>query len=123
MLPRLPIVQSSTLLVNHASHSSPCIIDSGASDRMTGTVSFFSSLSTYSSSKNVLLANDTLSPVSGQGKVQVSHSLLLSPVLYVTQIPCNLLSTTQLTKALNYNATSYPTHEFQDLYTRKMIGG
>ncbi|CAL5357812.1 unnamed protein product [Camellia sinensis] len=106
-----------------ASSSSPWIIDSGATDHMTGTSSFFHSYSPSSGRDKVRVADGTLSSISGKGSVRCTSLLSLSSVLRVPNFSTNLLSVSSLTTALNCSVTFFPTHcVFQELATGKMIG-
>jgi hypothetical protein len=120
---------SSSLLIasgNNCLHSfsSPSwVIDSGASDHMTGNSSLLSHTSSPCSPSFVTVANGTKTPVQGKGTVTTSD-LTLSDVLYLPEFPFNLLSVHKLTLALNCSVAFYPSHcEFQDLKTKRMIGG
>lgn len=71
--------------------SSSWIMDTGATDHMTGESRILSSFSSASSEK-VRLADGSLTPISGLGTAVVSPSLSLSSVLLVPSFPSNLLS-------------------------------
>uniref|UniRef100_A0A2N9EKK0 Integrase catalytic domain-containing protein n=1 Tax=Fagus sylvatica TaxID=28930 RepID=A0A2N9EKK0_FAGSY len=106
----------------HSSSSPSWVIDSGASDHMTGNSSLLSHTSSPCSPSFVTVANGTKTPVQGKGTVTTSD-LTLSDVLYLPEFPFNLLSVHKLTPALNYSVAFYPSHcEFQDLKTKRMIG-
>ena len=67
------------------SHSTlPWIIDSSASDHMTGQSNLFSSYTPYTGPDKVKITNGTISSVSGKGVVHITHSLSLSSVLRVS---------------------------------------
>uniref|UniRef100_A0A2N9HWE0 Integrase catalytic domain-containing protein n=1 Tax=Fagus sylvatica TaxID=28930 RepID=A0A2N9HWE0_FAGSY len=107
----------------HSSSSPSWVIDSGASDHMTGNSSLLSHTSSPCSPSFVTVANGTKTPVQGKGTVTTSD-LTLSDVLYLPEFPFNLLSVHKLTLALNCSVAFYPSHcEFQDLKTKRMIGG
>jgi transposase InsO family protein len=107
----------------HSSSSPSWVIDSGASDHMTGNSSLLSHTSSPCSPSFVTVANGTKTPVQGKGTVTTSD-LTLSDVLYLPEFPFNLLSVHKLTLALNCSVAFYPPHcEFQDLKTKRMIGG
>uniref|UniRef100_A0A2N9G0B3 Integrase catalytic domain-containing protein n=1 Tax=Fagus sylvatica TaxID=28930 RepID=A0A2N9G0B3_FAGSY len=107
----------------HSSSSPSWVIDSGASDHMTGNSSLLSHTSSPCSPSFVTVANGTKTPVQGKGTVTTSN-LTLSDVLYLPEFPFNLLSVHKLTLALNCSVAFYPSHcEFQDLKTKRMIGG
>jgi transposase InsO family protein len=106
----------------HSSSSPSWVIDSGASDHMTGNSSLLSHTSSPCSPSFVTVANGTKTPVQGKGTVTTSD-LTLSDVLYLPEFPFNLLSVHKLTLALNCSVAFYPSHcEFQDLKTKRMIG-
>uniref|UniRef100_A0A2N9FSY0 Integrase catalytic domain-containing protein n=1 Tax=Fagus sylvatica TaxID=28930 RepID=A0A2N9FSY0_FAGSY len=107
----------------HSSSTPSWVIDSGASDHMTGNSSLLSHTSSPCSPSFVTVANGTKTPVQGKGTVTTSD-LTLSDVLYLPEFPFNLLSVHKLTLALNCSVAFYPSHcEFQDLKTKRMIGG
>jgi hypothetical protein len=106
-----------------ASSSLPWIIDSGATDHMTGCSSFFDSYSPCSGKDKVRVADGSLSSISGKGSINYSPTLSLSSVLHVPSFSTNLLSVSSLTHSLNCSVTFFPTHcVFQELDTGRMIG-
>ena len=101
----------------------PWIIDSGASDHMTGQPSVFSSYKPYSGHDKVKIADGTFSSVSGKGLVHATSSLPLSTVLHVPSFSTNLLSISRITRDLNCSVTFFPSYcVFQDLLTKQKIG-
>ena len=99
------------------------IIDSGATDHMTGSSSIFSSYKPCAGSKIVKIADGSLSPIAGNGDIKLSPSITLSNVLHVPKFLCNLLSISKVTKDLNCRANFFHSHcEFQDTDLGKMIG-
>lgn len=88
----------------------PWIIDSGASDHMTGSYNLFSSYSTCAGNLKVKIADGSLSPVAGKGSIQLSDSIILKAVLHVPNLSCNLLSISQLTKTSNCTAKFLSSH-------------
>jgi hypothetical protein len=106
----------------HSSSGPSWVIDSRASDHMTGNYSsLFSHISSTCSPSFVIVANGTKTPI--QDTVTTSN-LTFFDVLYLPQFPFNLLYVHKLTLALNCSVTFYPSHcEFQDLKTKRMIGG
>ncbi|KAL4632300.1 hypothetical protein ACB092_04G039700, partial [Castanea dentata] len=102
----------------------PWVIDSSATDHMTGTSGLLSDLEQSSSLPNVTLANGSTTTVFGLGTVNLSPNLSLFSVLYIPDFPFNFLSISKLTKILNCAAILLSTHcIFQDLKTGKIIGG
>jgi hypothetical protein len=90
---------------------------------MTGNSSLFSPISNICTPSFVIVANGTKTHVQGKGTITTSD-LTFSDVLYLPQFPFNLHSVHKLTLALNCSVTFYLSHcEFQDLKTKRMIGG
>ena len=102
---------------------SPWIIDSGASDHMTGDEKFFSTYNPCYKNLTVRIADGSLSKVAGTGSVRVSKNITLDSVLLVPKLNCNLLSISKLTRDLNC-VTKFGLNlcEFQVLDSRKTIG-
>ena len=102
---------------------SPWIVDSGASDHMTGDAKIFKTYNPCSGNFTVRIADGSLSKVTGTGSVVISENLTLHSVLLVPNLDCNLLSISKLTQELNCMTKFFPDHcEFQDLDSGKMIG-
>jgi hypothetical protein len=107
----------------HSSSSPSWVIDSGASDHMTGNSSLLSNISDPCSPFSVTVANGTKTPVQGIGTVSTPN-LTFSNVLYLPEFPFNLLSVHKLTVALHCSIVFFPSYcVFQDLKTKRMIGG
>lgn len=83
------------------------VIDSAATDHMSGTYSLFSDLQYSSSLPNVTLADGSTTSVSGTGTVQPSSSLSLDSVLYIPCFPFNLMSVSNQNWKLFSNLSSY----------------
>jgi hypothetical protein len=103
-------------------HSSPSwVIDSGTNKHIFGILSLFSDL--FPIKHHIVLADGSSRLVLGKGVLHPTKSLSLPSILFVPDSPFNLLSVSQLTKALNCSITFDPTLcAFQDLKTKKMIG-
>ncbi|KAH7845799.1 hypothetical protein Vadar_006185 [Vaccinium darrowii] len=100
------------------------VIDSGASDHMTGTPSILSGRQSLGKPSRVTLADGSTTNVTGLGFVHVTSSLTLDSVLQVPRFPLNLMSVSKLTKSLNCLITFFPNGcVFQDLKTGRKIGG
>ena len=98
------------------------IVDSGASDHMTGSATIFCTYGKCVDDIRVTVADGTHSTVAGQGHIDLS-SLKLQNVLHVPFLQCNLLSVRKITKDLNCAVTFFPSHcVFQDLSLGRMIG-
>ncbi|KAK8951871.1 hypothetical protein KSP39_PZI004884 [Platanthera zijinensis] len=118
-------VATSGLSTAHAVSSTPSewIIDSGATDHMTGSASGFTSYSPLSGRDKVIAANGSLSAIAGKGTVPCSPDLSLSSVLHVPSFPRNLLSISHLTTSLHCSVTFFPdVCVFQDLATKRTLG-
>ena len=102
----------------------PWVIDSSATNHMTGISGLLSDLEHSSSLPNVTLVDGSATIVSSLGTANLNPNLSLSYVLYIPNFHFNLLSISKLTKLLNCAAIFLSTHcIFQDLKTRKIIGG
>ena len=75
--------------------SSPWILDSGASDHISGNKSSFSSFSFPKIHHHVTVANGSKVVSQGCGQVSLSPSLKLNFVLFIPQCPYNLISLSQ----------------------------
>ncbi|RVW57066.1 Retrovirus-related Pol polyprotein from transposon TNT 1-94 [Vitis vinifera] len=101
----------------------PWIVDSGASDHMTGDVTIFDTYSSCPNNLTVRIADGSLSKVAGTGSVVLSRDLTLNSVLLIPNLDCNLLSISKLTKEKRCITNFSSTHcEFQDLDSGKTIG-
>ena len=99
------------------------IVDSGASDHMTGNAKLFSAYKSNSENLMVRIADGSLSKVAGIGSVTITENLTLNSVLLVPNLTCNLLSVSKLAKDLNWVTHFFSNHcEFQDLESGRMIG-
>ena len=103
--------------------TNPWILDSGASDHMTGDANIFSEFHTSPEHHTVKIADGTLSKVEGLGSVNINQNLTLTSVLYVPKLDCNLLSISKFTRDLNCVTKFYSNLcVFQELDSGKMIG-
>lgn len=110
----------------NASSKSPStqwVIDSGATDHMTGISTSFSSYALGSGQEKITVADGTRATVAGKGDIKLNNRLILKSALHVPALPINLLSVSSLTKRLNCSVTFFSDHcVFQDLETKLMIG-
>lgn len=101
----------------------PWIIDSGATDHMTGCEKLFSSYNPSPGNHKVRVADGSLSVVAGTGTIKISSNITLKAVLHVPNLSCNLLSISKITKDLdcviNFSAS---TCVFQDRTSGRRIG-
>jgi hypothetical protein len=115
--------QKGTESTDKQDNSEPWVIDSGASNHMTGDKTV---LHEYSESKEdcaVKVADGTLSKIEGTGRSRISKDMILKSVLYVPNLDCNLLSISKLTRDLKCMAKFFPNFcVFQDLASGKRIG-
>ncbi|KAK2452382.1 putative mitochondrial protein [Trifolium repens] len=101
----------------------PWIVDSGASDHMTGDKSLFHHYSPCYDGMSVKIADGTLSKVAGTGSIILSEDIELKSVLHVPNLDCNLLSVSKLTHDLNCVAKLVSNLcEFQTLDSGRTIG-
>uniref|UniRef100_A0A1S8ADA3 Uncharacterized protein n=1 Tax=Citrus limon TaxID=2708 RepID=A0A1S8ADA3_CITLI len=100
------------------------ILDSGATDHMTGNSQLFSSYIPCAGNQKVKIANGSLATVAGKGTITISPSLVLKNVLHVPHLSYNLLSISKLTFDHNCQVIFQSSCcKFQDLTSGKMIGG
>ena len=105
-----------------ASSTSTWIIDSGASNHMSGSDSLLSRISKLPKPENVFIVDGQSCSVTRKGSTSPTQ-LPLQDVLYVLNFPFNLISISALTKALLCYVTFFPYHYiFQDLRTGVQIG-
>jgi len=99
------------------------IIDSGATDHMTGESSLFSSYKPCAGNSKIKIADGPLSAVAGKSSIVLSPLLTIQDVLHVPNLSCNLLSVNQLITDKNCHVHFLDTHcVFQDLISGKVIG-
>ncbi|KAJ9556562.1 LOW QUALITY PROTEIN: hypothetical protein OSB04_011176 [Centaurea solstitialis] len=99
------------------------IIDSGASDHMTGNHSLLCNFNEHRSFHEVEVANGSILQAIGSGTVRLSESMSLSSVLCLPKFTFNLLSVSKITRTLNCSVKFYPYHcIFKDLSTKQIIG-
>ncbi|RVW87825.1 Retrovirus-related Pol polyprotein from transposon RE1 [Vitis vinifera] len=109
--------------LTHTSSLGPWILDSGASDHLSGNKDLFSSITTTSALPTVTLANGSQTVAKGIGLALPLPSLSLTSVLYTPECPFNLISISKLTRTLNCSITfSDKFVTLQDRSTGKTIG-
>ena len=102
--------------------SAPWILDTGASDHISGNKDFFSSLTFPSPLPTITLANGSQTIANGIGSVCLLPSLPLTSVLYVPNFLFNLISISKLTRDLHCVLTfSHSFVTLQDRSTGKTI--
>ena len=108
--------------LTHTSSLGPWILDSGASDHISGNKDLFSSLTT-TTLPIVTLANGSQTVAKGIGLTHPLLSLPLTYVLYTPKCPFNLISISKITRTLNCSIIfSDKFVTLQDRSTRKTIG-
>ena len=85
----------------HTSSLGPWILDSGASDHISGNKDFFSSLITIPTLPTITLANGSQTVAKGIGLTHPLPSLPLTSVLYTPECPFNFISISKITRTLN----------------------
>ncbi|KAL3537868.1 hypothetical protein ACH5RR_001234 [Cinchona calisaya] len=106
------------------SSSSKWVIDSGATNHMTGATGILFSFSSDTNLPSVTLADGSMTSVVGSGIANPTTSISLSSVLCLPNFSFNLLSVSKITRTLNCFVSFFPDHcVFQDLMTKKIIGG
>ncbi|KAJ9683393.1 hypothetical protein PVL29_019116 [Vitis rotundifolia] len=109
--------------LTHTSSLGPWILDSGASDHLSGNKDLFSSITTTSALPTVTLANGSQTVAKGIGLALPLPSLPLTSVLYTPECPFNLISISKITRTLNCSITfSDKFVTLQDRSTGKTIG-
>lgn len=74
------------------------IVDFGASDHITSDKSIMTEFMPCNENHSVKIADGSLSKVAGYGSVTISKTLSLHSILFVSNLKCNLLSITKLTR-------------------------
>ena len=109
--------------LTHSNSLGPWVLDSGATDRITGNKSLFSSLSCPDHLPSVTMANGSRVSSHGVGTVNIFPSISIDHVLYVPMSPFNLLSVSRLTRSLNCIISFIKDFVcLQDRSSRHMIG-
>jgi hypothetical protein len=104
-------------------HSNPWIINTGATNHMTGASNLFNTYNPCSGKDKVRVADGSMAPIVGRGSIMCTKTLSLSPVLHVPKFPVNLLSVSSITKSLNCRSWFDPTRcDFQELKTGIILG-
>ena len=75
---------------------------------MTLDPNVFDTYEAIATSKHITIANGTLVPIKGEGKITLSPNLAIKQVLHVPNLSTNLVSIHQLTKDLNCHAIFSP---------------
>lgn len=97
---------SVSTLANTDKQTSKWVIDSGATDHMSGNSRLFTDLKMYEHDQAVILADGSQSNVQGTGNINISPPL--KSALFIPSLSYNLLSVSQLTKSMNYSISFFP---------------
>ncbi|RVW15825.1 Retrovirus-related Pol polyprotein from transposon TNT 1-94 [Vitis vinifera] len=101
----------------------PWIVDTGASDHMTGDAAILQNYKPNNGHSSVHIADGSKSKIAGTGSIKLTKDLYLDSVLHVPNLDCNLLSISKLAHDLQCVTKFYPNLcVFQDLKSGKMIG-
>ena len=104
-------------------NKNPWIVDSRASDHMTGDITVFHKYYPCQEYLTVRIADGTLSKVAGLGSVIISKDLVLESILLVANLDCNLLSISKLMEERKCVANfTFKQCVFQELSSGKTIG-
>ena len=104
------IVQTGNSVACLSDSKSKWVIDSGATDHMTGNAGILSSFQSPTRSFSVKLANRSATPVVENGSTTVYPHITLSNVLCLSQFPLNLLSISRIARTYNCSVFFFPDH-------------
>jgi hypothetical protein len=104
-------------------HSDKCwVIDSGATDHMTGSLGLLKNNNKAHNCQPVIVANGSQVPIDQIGTTNILSNNIFG-VLYLPNFTSNLLSVSKITNELNCNVIFSPTNMiFQDIVTKRKIG-
>ena len=109
--------------LTHTSSLGPWILDSDASDHISGNKDLFSSLTITPTLPTVTLANGSQTVAKGIGLAHPLPSIPLTSVLYTPKCPFNLISISKITRTLSCSIIFYDKFvTLQDRSTGKTIG-
>ena len=91
--------------ISQSSRFGSWILDSSASDHVSGNKNLFSHITYSGSLSTVTLAEGSQIKVQGVGQAEPLRSLPLNSVLFVPGCPFNLISVSKLTQTLPYSVT------------------
>jgi len=103
--------------------SNKWVIDSGASNHMTGNSNIFTSFQSHKAPSPVTVADGSTCNSDGYGTVKPTSTITLSSVLSLPKLAFNLISVSKVTRDLNCYISFFPDHcLFRDLKTNQVIG-
>ncbi|KAL0556977.1 hypothetical protein IC582_005495 [Cucumis melo] len=98
------------------------ILDSEATDPLTGFSEHFVSYTSCSGNEKIRIANDSLALIARKGQIVLFDGFSLHNVLHVPKLSYNLLSISTITRELHCKATFLPESVcFQDLSSGRTI--
>ena len=101
------------------SSSNKWVIDSGATNHMTGNSNMFSSFQSHKALSPVMVADGSTCNIVGSGTVKTTTTITLSSILSLPKLTFNLISVTRITRDLNCYVSFFPDHcLFRDLYNK-----
>ncbi|KAL0556125.1 hypothetical protein IC582_004635 [Cucumis melo] len=101
----------------------PWILDSGATNHLTGFSEHFVTYTPCVDNEKIWIANGSLAPIATKGQIVLFNSFSLQNVLHVPKLSYNLLSISKITRELHCKATFLPKSVcFQDLNSGRTIG-
>ncbi|XP_072087350.1 uncharacterized protein [Arachis hypogaea] len=114
---------NSVACISHSSSLGPWVLDSGASDHISGTSSVLSKLEHPAFLPSITLADGSKIGAKGIGQATPLPTIPLKYVLYMPNCPFNLISISQLTRSLNCSVTFFADSVIvQDRGTGQTIG-
>ncbi|RVW96881.1 Retrovirus-related Pol polyprotein from transposon RE2 [Vitis vinifera] len=84
------------------------IVDTGASDHMTGDAAILQNYKPSNGHSSVHIADGSKSKIAGTGSIKLTKDLYLDSVLHVPNLDCNLLSISKLARDLQCVTKFYP---------------
>ena len=104
------------------SSSSTWVINSRATDHMTGNSNLFTTFQSHPFTSTVTLADGSTSYVLGSGTIHPTPLITLTSIMSLPQFSFNLIFVSKLTHTLNCNISFFPYHcLIQDLSTKRII--
>ncbi|TYK03050.1 TMV resistance protein N [Cucumis melo var. makuwa] len=99
------------------------ILDSGATDHLTGFSEHFVTYTPCAGNEEIWIADGSLAPIAGKGQIVLYDGFSLQNVLHVPKLSYNLLSISKITRELHYKVTFLLESVcFQDLNLGRTIG-
>ncbi|TYK26874.1 Beta-galactosidase [Cucumis melo var. makuwa] len=101
----------------------PWILDSGATDHLTGSSEHFISYAPCAGNKKIRIADGSLTPITGKGQIVPFDGFALQNVLHVPKLSYNLLSISKITRKLHCKVIFLPELVYyQDMSSGRTIG-